>query len=313
MKNLIMIVALTFTLIGCEAFEQWEIKDGVPTDTSSAVVDSLREQKEQTEEIGNATGAVGDGLISIDEHADNILDEIAIVPDDHNYNIDPTLNSIEGSAEAIKESVDDAQKENIRIDEALEDLESANARVSAAVGQIEELEELIQEYEQSDREIRKEAIENLYEYLTLFFAVGFAMIIGGVFVMFWVSRRLGGTILAIGFLTIGLATASQYYMEEIAQIGLYVFVGGFLLTATIVGFMLLNGKNNEKALAEIVELIEEMKDHLSDEERKEIFGRDGFASRMQSPMTKKIVSQVKIKNGFKNLGKTSPRSNGVSQ
>ena len=309
MKNLIMIVALTFTLIGCEAFDQWQVdNNGIPTDTSSTVVDSLREQKEQTNEIANSTNEIAGGLRTIDDHAEAILDEIALVPDDHNYNIGPTLDSIEGSAEAIKESVDDAQKEQIRIEEALEDLETANARVSAAVGQIEQLEDLVKEYEQSDREVRKEALENLYNSVTLFFVIGFAMVIGGAFVMFWVSRKLGATLLGIGFLTVGFASASQFYMEEIAQVGLYVLIAGFLLTMGIIAYMLLNGKHNEKAIEEIVELLEEMKQHLDPEERQEIFGRDGFASRMQSPMTKKIVSQVKIKNGFKNLGQTTRKN-----
>ena len=301
-----MIVTLTFTLLGCEAFEQWQVdNNGVPTDTSSTVVDSLREQKEQTEEIGNATGVIGDDLISIDDHANRILDDIALVPDDINYNIDPTLDSIEGSAEAIKESVDDAQKENIRIDEALEDLESANARVSAAVGEIEQLEELIQEYEQSDREVRREALEAMHENITLFFTLGFGMLVAGAFIAFWVNGRLGAVLLAVGVITVGFASASQYYMEEIATAGLYVMVGGFILTMVVIGFMLLNGSNNEKALNEIVELIEETKEHLSPEERKEIFGRDGFASRMQSPMTKKIIAKIKINNGFKNLSRST--------
>ena len=301
-----MIVTLTFTLLGCEAFEQWQVdNNGVPTDTSSTVVDSLREQKEQTEEIGNATGVIGDDLISIDDHANRILDDIALVPDDINYNIDPTLDSIEGSAEAIKESVDDAQKENIRIDEALEDLESANARVSAAVGEIEQLEELIQEYEQSDREVRREALEAMHENITLFFTLGFGMLVAGAFIAFWVNGRLGAVLLAVGVITVGFASASQYYMEEIATAGLYVMVGGFILTMVVIGVMLMNGSNNEKALNEIVELIEETKEHLSPEERKEIFGRDGFASRMQSPMTKKIIAKIKINNGFKNLSRST--------
>ncbi|MBC8442585.1 MAG: hypothetical protein H8D80_00180 [Proteobacteria bacterium] len=305
MKKIIMAFVM-FTLIGCEAFEQWQVdNNGVPTDTSSTVVDSLREQKEQTEEIGNATGVIGDDLISIDDHANRILDDIALVPDDINYNIDPTLDSIEGSAEAIKESVDDAQKENIRIDEALEDLESANARVSAAVGEIEQLEELVQEYEQSDREVRREALEAMHENITLFFTLGFGMLVAGAFIAFWVNGRLGAVLLAVGVITVGFASASQYYMEEIATAGLYVMVGGFILTMVVIGVMLLNGSNNEKALNEIVELIEETKEHLSPEERKEIFGRDGFASRMQSPMTKKIIAKIKINNGFKNLSRST--------
>tara|TARA_R110002110_G_scaffold149086_2_gene340265 strand:- start:462 stop:845 length:384 start_codon:yes stop_codon:yes gene_type:complete len=124
------------------------------------------------------------------------------------------------------------------------------------------------------------------------------MIIGGAFVMFWVSKKLGATLLGIGFLTVGFASASQFYMEEIAQVGLYVLIGGFLLTAVIVGYMLLNGKNTEKATLEIVQLVEAMKERLSDEERKEIFGQDGVASRLTSPITKNLISRIKIKNGW---------------
>jgi ABC-type multidrug transport system fused ATPase/permease subunit len=299
MKNLIMMMIATMTVaFGCEVFDEWDTNQDAPANTSSTVVDSLREQKEQTEEIGSASGEIGNDLGDIDNQADSILDDIALVPDDHNYNIDPTLNSIEDSAESIKESVDDAQKEQVRINEALEDLESANARVAAAVGQIEDLEDLVKEYEQSDREVRREALENLHENITLFFTIGFAMLVAGAFIAFWVNGRLGAVLLAVGVLTVGFATASQYYMEEIAQVGLIVLIGGFLITMGVIAYMLLNGKRNEKAVKEIVQLIEEMKDRLSSQERKEIFGQDGVASRLTSTMTKNIVSQIKIKNGW---------------
>ena len=299
MKKLMMIATMTVAF-GCEVFDEWDTNQDAPANTSSTVVDSLREQKEQTEEIGSASGEIGNDLGDIDNQADSILDDIALVPDDHNYNIDPTLNSIEDSAESIKESVDDAQKEQVRIDEALEDLKSANARVAAAVGQIEDLEDLVKEYEQSDREVRREALENLHENITLFFTIGFAMLVAGAFIAFWVNGRLGAVLLAVGVLTVGFATASQYYMEEIAQVGLIVLIGGFLITMGVIAYMLLNGKRNEKAVKEIVQLIEEMKEHLNPDERKEIFGRDGFASRLTSEMTKRIVSKIKIKNGWSN-------------
>ena len=300
MKNLVM-AFVVLTLIGCEAIQ--EINR--PDNTASTVVDSVREQKEQTEEITDSTEAIAGTLESIDREAESILNDIALVPEDRNYNIDPTLDSIEGSAEAIKERVDEAEKEQIRIEEALEDLESANARVSAAVGQIEQLEDLVKDYEQSDREVRKEALENLHSFITLFFVIGFGMLVGGAFLTFWVSRKLGGTVLAIGVLTVGFASASQYYLEEIATVGLVVLIVGFFAALGVVGWMLIDGKNNKKAIEEIVELIEETKDHLSPEERKEIFGRDGFASHMTSDLTKKIVAQVKIKNGFKNLSRNN--------
>ena len=284
-------------LLGCS------IPNGpCPTNgVSTTVSDCVREQLEQAKEISNSHDKIGDSLISIDGHAESILDDVALVPHDKNFNIGPTLDSIEDSAEAIREDVDSAQKEQIRIEEALEDLDAANHRVSSALTRIIGLEQEVESYKESDREVRREALENLHFFITLFFVIGFGMLVGGAFIAFWVNGKLGGVILAIGVLTVGFAAASQYYLEEIAVVGLVVLIIGFLATAGVIGWMLLRGKNNEKAIAEIVELIEETKDHLTIEERQEIFGRDGFASRMTSDLTKKIIAQVKIKNGFKNL------------
>jgi len=293
MKNLVMAFVL-ITLTGCEAIQ--EINR--PDNTASTVVDSVREQNEQTEEITDASDSIGGTLRDINSDADSILDDIALAPDS---NLDPTLDSIEDSAESIKERVDEAQLEQVRIEEALEDLESANARVSAAVGQIEQLEDLVKEYEQSDREVRKEALENLHSYITLFFVIGFGMLVGGAFLTFWVNAKLGGVVLAIGVLTVGFAAASQYYLEEIAIVGLVVLIVGFLATIGVVGWMLLQASNNEKAMKEIVGLIEAMKDHLTPEERKKIFGVDGIASTLTSDLTKEIIAKLKIRNGFKRV------------
>ncbi len=282
------------TLTGCEAIQ--EINR--PDNTASTVVDSVREQKEQTEEITDASDSIGGTLRDINSDADSILDDIALAPDS---NLDPTLDSIEDSAESIKERVDEAQLEQVRIEEALEDLESANARVSAAVGQIEQLEDLVKEYETSDREVRKEALENLHSYITLFFVIGFGMLVGGAFLTFWVNPKLGGVVLAIGVLTVGFAAASQYYLEEIAIVGLIVLIVGFLATIGVVGWMLIDGKKDKLAMKEIVGLIEAMKEHLTTEERKKIFGAGGIASTLTSDLTKEIIAKLKIKNGFKKI------------
>ena len=297
-RILVLMTLVSIPMIGCEAIQ--EINNS-PENTASTVVDSVREQKEQTEEITDATGTIAGTLESIDKEADSILNDIALAPEDRNYNIDPTLDSIEDSAESIKERVDDAEKEQIRIEEALEDLESANARVSAAVGQIEQLEDLVEDYEHSDREVRKEALENLHSFITLFFVIGFGMLIGGAFLVFWVSGKLGGVVLAIGVLTVGFAAASQYYLEEIATIGLVVLIVGFFATLGVVGWMLIDGRNDKEAMKEIVNLIEAMKERLSPEERKEIFGVGGVASKLTSNVTKEIIAKVKIKNGFKRV------------
>ena len=120
MKNIVTAILLTGLTImsGCEMLQ--EVSKDSPANTSSTVVDSVREQKEQTDEITNASKVIENDLESIDDQADSILNDIALVPDNKNYNIDPTLESIEDSAEAIKETVDNSQKEQIRIDESLE-------------------------------------------------------------------------------------------------------------------------------------------------------------------------------------------------
>ena len=64
--------------------------------------------------------------------------------------------------------------------------------------------------------------------------------------------------------------------------------------------MLIDGKNDKQAVKEIVQLVEGMKERLSPEERKEVFGQNGIASKLTHENTKKIISQIKIKNGWHN-------------
>lgn len=293
MKKLLFVLVLISTATGCKTLDLSPNNGGA----SSTVVETIREQREQTKEITDAGEAITEGLVSIDEHAENILNEVALAPNQS----DPILTRIENSAEAIKEDVDSAEKEQIRIEEALEDLNAANSRVSAAIGHIQNLEELVLEYEQSDREVRKEALQNLHSFITLFFVIGFSMLVGGAFLAFWVSGKLGGVVLAIGILTVGFASASQFYLEEIATVGLVVLVVGLVATLGVVGWMLIEGRHDKEAMKEIIQLVEEMKVRLTPEERKEIFGVGGYASKVTSSLTKTIVSHIKIKNGFKKI------------
>ena len=249
MKKLLFVLVLISTATGCKTLDLSPNNGGA----SSTVVETIREQREQTKEITDAGEAITEGLVSIDEHAENILNEVALAPNQS----DPILTRIENSAEAIKEDVDSAEKEQIRIEEALEDLNAANSRVSAAIGHIQNLEELVLEYEQSDREVRKEALQNLHSFITLFFVI--------------------------------------------ATVGLVVLIVGLVATLGVVGWMLIEGRHDKEAMKEIIQLVEEMKVRLTPEERKEIFGVGGYASKVTSSLTKTIVSHIKIKNGFKKI------------
>ncbi len=283
------VLILCMCLLGCSSGKIPSGMSGV--DTSALVGNAAREEIEQTTEITEATGEITEHLNVIDGEANGILNDIAVADPAP----DPLISGIENRAERIIEEVHDSELEMVRVDEALEDLRQANDSLSGAIGMIESLENEVAEYAISDRELRKDAIENLYAYITIFFVVGFAMIVGGAFLALFVNGRAGATVLGIGILTVGFATASQYYLEEIATIGLIVFIIGFLATAGIITSMLLNGKKTEKAMEEIIELIEEMKVYLSPEEREKIFGPGGVASEMTTDLTKEVISKIKIK------------------
>lgn len=271
---------------------------------SIQMVDTVREQTEQAEEIGQSSSLIGSRLHDIDREAEEILWRTAEIPDEE---MTSQTTEVETRAVSIRDSVKDAHKEQVRIEEALEDLNAANARAAAAIGQVEGLEELVIEYEQSDREIRQQAIQNMRGFVSLAFSIGFVMLVGGAFLAMKIDTKMGSAIMGVGILAIGFAAASQYYLEEIAIIGLVALVIGFILVMFLLGNTLVKGKGYEEATREIVELIEEIKDHMSDANldgmRKEIFGPNGFAIRFTNPITKKIIAEVKAKNHFEKLSR----------
>ena len=286
-------ILMVMSLTGCEVFQKIE-ESKVNPPASVSVDGSLAEITEQTEEITQATDRVSSELTEIDRSAIGIQNEIA------GQGLEgESIDRIETHAVDIRNSVDQAELDQVRVTEALEDLETANVNLASAIDKIMELEANVAELSESEREIRAESLQNLRNYITLFFVIGFAMLVGGAFLTFWVSGKLGGTIAGIGILTLGLALASQYYLELIAQIGLWVVIGGILVALAVLGWEIYDGAKNKKAMAEIVELIEAMKHYLTTEERKKVFGADGVASRLTDPETKRIIAKIKIKNGFK--------------
>jgi len=255
---------------------------------STRINDSTNAISREIDSIEESSGSILSNIKEIDDHADDIL----LNPSD--------TDTVTQAATGIKTEVAEAKTNTLVLNEALADLETANNTISKSNSRVEALEKENASLRMEDEQSRAEGLKNLYKFITLFFVIGFGMLIGGAFIIFWVNKNLGGAILGIGVLTVGFASASQYYLQQIAQVGLVVLVVGFLSTLGIVLWMLVNGKNNETAMNEIVELIEEMKKVLTPVDRERIFGKHGFASKLTSDQTKRIVAQIKIKNGFVN-------------
>lgn len=287
-------IMLVVGLAGC---------DTIPTtgnQASGTVIDSVREQVEQTEEIASASGRVSGHLSDIDRSANLILYEAA--------GLDGTLVSrMEAHAIDIRNATIEAQKDQVRVEEAIEDLSAANDRMLVATGTIADMEALIAEYEKTDREYREESIKSMREFTSLAFALGFLMCVGGAFVALKIDGRLGSSIVLVGVFAIGFAAASQYYLEEIAKIGLVAFIVGFVGVSIFIIRNMMQGQSAVLAVREIVELIEEIKDYMSNKDlsdmRKEIFGPEGFANQFTSETAKRIIAEIKAKNHFEKLSR----------
>lgn len=155
--------------------------------------------------------------------------------------------------------------------------------------------------------LRNSALEDIYQYLVWVFILGFLVVIGGSVVAFFVSRKLGVSILAIGIVVLGFGAAATFYLKWIAITG-FVLVGlGILSTIALLVYGIYEEsskkKKLEKATVENVKLMEEVKQVLPQEVKTRIFGNgnnQGLASAIQNPETQKIVAKVR--------GKTPPIS-----
>jgi len=155
---------------------------------------------------------------------------------------------------------------------------------------------------EADR-LRNSAIEDIYQYLVWVFILGFMVVIGGSIVAFFVSRKLGVSILAIGIVVLGFGAAATFYLKWIAITG-FVLVGlGILSTIALLVYGIYEEsakkKKLETATIENVKLIDQVKKKIPDEIKKDIFeGKDGLAQSIQNSETQKIVATVR--------GKTPP-------
>jgi len=233
---------------------------------------------------------------NLEKQSDNISDAITDI-DSIASDIVTTTQERETSnrASTIKSKSAEALTETALLNRTIETLKAENKKLVGASEQVTKLEERLRELDARDDEARAEGLKYFYQYITLFFVIGFGAMITGAFLTLWVDKKLGGIILAIGLLAVGFASASQYYLKEIAQFGLFVFIGGFLVTAGVLSYVLFKGKKKVVANEEIVHFIEVLKSYLTDEQREEVFGDGGVADSYTSPATRVIVKRIRDK------------------
>jgi len=197
------------------------------------------------------------------------------------------LDRIDGKATNIIESADSIGKE-------VEKLQSLTAEVN-------KLEKSLTNLQVALDQTKAKAMEKLYGYISMFWVIGFLLIAGGAAVAFFLNKGYGASLGLIGLLMIGFASAAQYYMEEIARVGAILLIIGFLSAIGMIAWSTINSKRNATAIREIVEMIQILKETMTDSEKERIFGQNGVASTVQSDLTKEIITKIREQNGFKKL------------
>lgn len=274
MKNILITIILSIALFSCKSTRPSLPITPIATTTPphlQAVLEDIREES-----------------VSIDNDAKVIIEETKNIPDT------TVAGNINHKAENIIESSNSIKKENDKLATVIDEVKKNEDELA-------KLKDLINSK-------RLEALEKLYGYVTMFWVLGFAAIVGGAVVAFLLGNRLfGSSIMMIGTMMVGFAAASQYYMEQIAQVGGVILVVSFVGGIAYLIWGIYRANTVTLAVKEIVEMIEILKTTMTDQEREKLFGKDGIADHVQSDITKQVVAKIKERNGLRKLEEIKPQ------
>jgi hypothetical protein len=253
------------------------------TPVATTVYQNIEKVETATENIAKETEQIKQSAVAITESATIIKDSTD----------DPKI-----TEEASKIVVESNKVENAAIS-VQKETESIKQEIVAdktqpLLDQIEELENTNSDWKKKYDDLVAASTAEIQKIVRIFWMVGFAMIVAGMIVAYF-HRIIGGMILCAGFVSVGLAAANQYYYQEIATVGLVVFIIGFLVSAGSVGYLIFRSKKTEEAVADNVQLLESIKTEVPEEVKNKIFGDDGIARKVQKASTQKIVKEIRSK------------------
>jgi len=201
--------------------------------------------------------------------------------------------------ESVREDMHKVEAKAENISDEAGKLRLETAKLSELVQKVDGLEDRLLELQSAVEASRAAALEKLYGYITMFWVIGFILLAAGAAVALFLNKGYGGSMALLGVMMLGFAAASHYYMEEIAKVGAVLVVVGFAGGAGLIARTILTGSRKEGAVKEIVEMIEILKESMTEDEKARIFGPDGLASKVQSDLTKDIVAKIKERNGLR--------------
>jgi hypothetical protein len=190
---------------------------------------------------------------------------------------------------SIRDASRDIDKDINSIKTTLAGIEASSKKMASSESDVRKLELKITDLKRTAEILENENAKKLYDYIALFWVAGFLLIAGGIALAFFINKMAGGSIALTGVIVLGLASASQYYLREIAQVGFAMLVAGMVGAVGFIIYMAWRQRRTDVALSEVVEMVDELKKDLSDEQLKKIFGDNGVALKLYSTATCAIV------------------------
>lgn len=280
-----ILTALTLGLVSCGSTATREEAPVTPTSSSIPTIENLANKiDEQTTNIRSEATAIKTNGTQVEatlwdvqasvtdpEKKDNLTDAIVMI------------NKINDSADYIAEQSNQVDKDLMVLDEVADNIQHLELRAA--------------ELQQAQEAARQESLKRLYAFISTFWIIGFIVIVGGIAVGFFVNKKMGFTIAIVGAIMVGFAAASQFYLKEIAQFGAFLLIGMIVFGMVIIVRSMIQAHKSSTAVKEIVDMIEILKETMTEDEKNRIFGPDGVASKVQSDLTKEVIAKIKADDG----------------
>lgn len=295
-KLFVLIIAVMLMCNGCNNWMcdnlDWFCPDAPTNRPEVNIVKDIQKTqkiiKESSETIEKASGEIVDEANKITIEANEVKGKI---PKESKAEIDPHLDSIKKSSEAILEDTTIINKASAKLVGAKSILDSTEKKViiveNALDKMVEERDSALEAQKKAEAD-RDSALHDAIRWLILASIVG----AGGLGVFgFMYSSKMCLTLSVVCIVVMSIAIFVETYF-------IYLVIGGGVILAALVGFLIYNIYIQKKAFKEVVDTVEIAQDNLSDDEKTRLFGgkgQTGIMDGLQSKSTMHLIQKEKSK------------------
>jgi len=286
--KVVSIIMMTLILTACSSDGSGSKTKPILSD-NRVLSDTRASMAESTNKIDNNTKIIDNAVVNIDHHTD-----VAISSHPENTDLTNYSALVIGETTKIKEA-------NNSTAGIIPNFIADNKNLQKVDQKIKDLNSKIIDLENEKTKLQNKAVENIYSYLGIIFAIGTLTVIAGAALAFFINPKSGLFVCGLGLIGLAVAAAATYYLKVVAIVGI-IGVGAVIIG--IIGYIVyvaIRQKKEVKVLTtateETVNLVEKIKDHMPQEKKVEIFGTNSVPGKAQeiikSESSRKIIDKIR--------------------